>query len=106
MRIFCRTLIRKTSRMNIQITANATSADRPDFGRSILGVRPRRIAIQALCMAIVLLDLLGAIMGLSDFVVAFWTHHPFLAIPCTAAAILSFAAVIEYGITRLRADAA
>jgi hypothetical protein len=90
--------------MSIQITADATSADRPDFGRSILGVRPRRIAIQALCMAIVLFDLLGAIMGLSDFVVAFWTHHPFLAILCTAAAILLFAALIEFGIESLRAE--
>jgi len=92
--------------MNTQITAKATSADRRDFDRSILGLRPRSIAIQALCLGIVLLDFIGAVMGLGDFVIAFWNHHPFLAIPCTAVAILLFAALIEYGITRLRADAA
>jgi hypothetical protein len=90
---------------NTQI-ANATSADRRDFDRTVMGLRPRTIAIQALCMGIVLLDFLGAIMGLSDFVIAFWNDRPFLAILGAAAAILLFAALIELGIAHLRADAA
>ena len=57
-------------------------------------------------MGIVLFDFVGAIMGLGDFVVAFWNDHPLLAIPGTAVAILLFAALIEYGIARLRADEA
>jgi hypothetical protein len=57
-------------------------------------------------MGIVLFDFLGAVMGLGDFVIAFWNRHPLLAIPTTCAAILLFAALIEYGIARLRADAA
>jgi len=43
---------------------------------------------------------------LSDFVIAFWNHHPFLAIPSLAAAILLFAALIGFGIGSLRADPA
>jgi hypothetical protein len=99
-------LIGKIGRMKILLTANVTSSERSDFGRSIPGLQPRAIAIQALLMGIVLFDFLGAIMGLSDFVIAFWNHHPFLAIPSMAAAILLFAALIEFGIGSLRADPA
>jgi hypothetical protein len=86
--------------MKILITANATSAERGDFEQAAaLAVpAPRAIAIQALCMAIVLFDCVGAIMGLGDIVVVFWSHHPLLAILSMSAAILSFAALIQFGI--------
>jgi hypothetical protein len=61
-------------------------------------LQPRAIAIRALCTSIVLFDFLGAIMGLSDFAIAFWNHHPLLGILCIAAAILIFAALIEIDI--------
>jgi hypothetical protein len=86
------------------LTDTATSSERRDLGRSTPRLQPRAIAIQALFMGIVLFDFLGAIMGLRDFVIAFWNHHPFLAIPSMAAAILLFAALIELGIECMRAD--
>jgi hypothetical protein len=103
-RIFRSILIDKTERMKVLLTSNATSSERRDFGRSTPRLQPRAIVIQALCMGIVLFDFLGAIMGLNDFVIAFWNHHPFLAIPSMAAAILLFAALIELGIESLRSD--
>ena len=89
----------------MKILASVMSSERRRFGWSIPRPQPRVVAIQALCLGIVLLDFMGAIMGLSDFVMTFWHHHPFLAIPSTAVAILLFAALIELGIARLRADA-
>ena len=50
-----------------------------------------------------LFDFLGAIMGLSDFVIMIWNHHPLLTIVAMAAAILLFAGAIEFGIESLRA---
>ncbi len=92
--------------MNILISANATSSDRCEFGQSSPRVRPRAIVIQALCLGIVLFDGVGAIMGLSEFVIEFWNHHPLLAILSLTAAVLMFAALIEFGISSLRADPA
>jgi hypothetical protein len=103
MRIFCWIQIGKTGRMKMLLNAHASSSKRRHFGRSIR-LQPRAIAIQALCMGIVLFDFLGAIMGFSDFVIAFWNHHPFLAVPSIAVAILLFASLIELGIESMRAD--
>jgi hypothetical protein len=93
----------KNRRMKI-LTDTAASSERRDFDRLTPGLQPRAVAIQALCMAIVLFDFLGAIMGLSDFVIEFWNHHPLLALLSIPAAILLFAALIELGIESLRAD--
>jgi hypothetical protein len=103
MRIFHSIPIGNTKRMKTLLNANASSSKRRHFGRSIR-LQPRAIAIQALCMGIVLFDFLGAIMGFSDFLIAFWNHHPFLAIPSITTAILLFASLIELGIESMRAD--
>jgi hypothetical protein len=78
--------------------------DRRDFGQSTPRLLPRAIAVQALWLGIVLFDGVGAIMGSSEFVIEFWNHHPLLAILGICAAILLFAALIEFGISSLRAD--
>jgi hypothetical protein len=57
-------------------------------------------------MSVALFDFLGAIMGLGDFVTAFWMHHPLLAIVCMPAVILLFAGLVEFGIESLRAGRA
>jgi hypothetical protein len=41
-----------------------------------------------------------------DFVIAFWNHHPLPAVLAIPAAILLFAALIEFGIGILQADPA
>jgi hypothetical protein len=104
MRIFWRILVGQTERMKIRVAANTTSSRHHVFDRSIRCLSPRAIAIQALCMGIALFDFPGAIMGLSDFVIAFWNQHPLLTIICMAAAILLFAGLVEFGIESLRVD--
>jgi len=89
--------------MKIPLTANASSSAHHHVRRRIPRLQPRAIAIQALCMSIVLFDLVGAIMGLSDFLIMFWDHHPLLTIVTMAAAILLFAGLVEFGIESLRA---
>ena len=104
MRILCGNLLGQNGCMKILLTANASSSAHHHIGRRIPRLHPRAIAIQALCMGIVLFDFLGAIMGLSDFVITIWNHHPLLTIVTMTAAILSFAGAIELGIESLRAD--
>ena len=88
--------------MKILTSVNTSSAQGRAFGRSILRLEPRAIAMKALFVGIVLFNLLGAIMGLGDFVVAYWNRHPFLTIASIVAAILLFAALIEFGIASLQ----
>lgn len=104
MRIFRRILIDQTERMKILVTANAISAGDCDFDRPIRRLRPRALAIQALCMGIVLFDFRGAVMGLGDFVIVFRNPDRLVAIISIPAAILVSASLIEFGIESLRAD--
>jgi hypothetical protein len=85
MRIFSGILIGHTESIKILCTARAGSSDHS--GRSFPLPRPRAIAIQALCMGIVLFDFLGAVMGLGEFVIMTWNHHPLLTIVGMAAAL-------------------
>jgi hypothetical protein len=91
--------------MKTPVIAKSSSADHQDFNRS-LHLQPRAIAIQALCMSIVVFDFAGAVMGLSDIVIVLWGHHPLLAVASMAAAILLFAGVVEYGMASLQAEPA
>lgn len=97
-------LIGQTKRMKLPLTANATPPVHRYFGRLIPRPRLRVIAIQALCMAIVLFDFLGAVMGLRDFVITCWNHHPLLTIVGMATALVFFASLVEFGIASLRPD--
>jgi len=88
--------------MKAPITVDATLMQ----PRCISHRQTHAIVTQALCMGIVPFGFPGAIVGLRNFVIAFWNHHPLAAVAGISAAIMLFSTSLDFGTTGLRADPA